>query len=161
MVCLEEVQQMEAPQSMTFMINNGSVFVDSSAWISFSIINDSNHHKAESIFSSIKIKPLFISFFIISEVITKLRKIVGQKETNLVFKHFKKLEIKKRLTILPVNRDIIEVAFDLLQNHPTPNTFSLTDATNIVLMKQYKIPTLFSFDRDFRKLKIPNLLIIP
>lgn len=143
------------------MINNQAVFIDSSAWISFSIINDSNHYKAETIFSSIKAKPLFISFFIISEVITKLRKIAGQKEANLIFKQFNKLEIKKRLTILSISRDLIEEAVDLLQKYPTPNTLSLTDATNIVLMQQYKIPMLFSFDKDFKKLKIPSLHILP
>lgn len=143
------------------MTNDQGIFIDSSAWISFSIINDSNHNKAERIFSSIKTRPLFISFFIISEVITKLRKIVGQKEANLIFKQFKKLEKKKRLTILSINRDVIEKAVNLLLKHPTPNTFSLTDATNIVFTQQYKMSALFSFDKDFRKLKIPSLHILP
>ncbi len=143
------------------MTNNKTVFIDSSAWISYNIRNDSNHEKAESLFLSLRNRPLFISLFIISEVITKIRKIVGQKEAYLLYKQFKKLEKKKRLTILPINRDILEEAVHLLQSHPTPNTFSLTDATNIVLMKQYKIPMLFSFDRDFRKLKIPSLHLLP
>lgn len=143
------------------MTDNQTIFIDSSAWISYSIINDSNHHKAESIFLSIKPRPLFISFFIISEVVTKLRKIVGQKEAYLVFKQFRKLEKKKRLIILPVDRNAIEKAILLMKKYPTPNTFSLTDATNIVLMQQYKIQTLFSFDKDFKKLKIPSLHILP
>lgn len=143
------------------MTDNKAVFIDSSAWISYNIINDSNHDQAATIFLSVRTKPLFISFFIISEVITKVRKIVGQKEANTLYQQFKKLEKRERLTILSINRDIIEEAVELLQKHPTPNTFSLTDATNIILMQQYKIPTLFSFDRDFKKLKISHLSVIP
>lgn len=141
---------------------NQSVFIDSSAWISYAVSNDSNHEKAELIYSSAQLKSnLYISIFIISETITKIRKILGQKEATIIYQQFQKLEAKKRLTILSVNRDTTKDAFVLLQKYPTPNTFSLTDATNIVLMKRYKIPVLFSFDRDFRKLKIPNLLILP
>ena len=143
------------------MTDYQAIFIDSSAWISYNLINDSNHHKAELIFPTIRTQPLFISFFIVSEVITKLRKIVGQKEVYLLYKQFEKLEKKKRLTILSINRNNLEEALELLQKHPTPNTFSLTDATNIILMKQHNISTLFTFDKDFKKLKIPNLGIIP
>lgn len=144
------------------MTDHQTVFIDSSVWISYVVINDSNHEKAAAIFPSFNTKSnLFISVFIISETITKIRKILGQKKADALYKQFQKLEKKKRLTILVVNRDIIEKGVALLQKYPTPNTFSLTDATNIILCKQFAIPTLFSFDRDFKKLKIPDLTILP
>ena len=154
---------MQALQSMiSMMTNHKTIFIDSSAWISYIVISDSNHEKAATIFSSINTKSnLFISVFIISETITKIRKILGQKKADALYKQFQILEKKKRLTILAINRSIIEKGIALLQKYPTPNTLSLTDATNIVLCEQFAIPTLFSFDRDFKKLKIPHLTILP
>lgn len=147
---------------ISMMTNNKSVFVDSSSWISFVVSSDSNYRKALSIFSSIDSKTkLYISTFIISETITKIRKILGQEKAFDVYQKWKEKEKKKLLHILPVDINILEDGISFMQNHPTPNTFSLTDATNIVLMKYYKIPVLFSFDHDFRKLKIPNLHLLP
>lgn len=145
--------------TMTF---KKSIFVDSSAWISLGVESDINHQKAVLIFSSFdKRTKLYISTFILNETITKLRKILGQDEAFIIYKKWKEKEKNKFLYILPVDNIIIEYGIELMQNHPTPNTFSLTDATNIILTQQYKIPTLFSFDKDFRKLKIPNITIIP
>src|SRR3989344_5747498 len=132
------------------MTDKTFLFVYSSAWISLVVINDINHQKAVSVFSSFNTKSkLYISFFIINETITKIRKIFSQEKASELFNQYKKLEKEKFLTILPVDRNIIEKGVALLSKHPTPNTFSLTDATNVVLMEKYHIPTLFSFDRDF------------
>lgn len=144
------------------MTHKRFLFVDSSAWISSAVTTDINHQKAKSIFSLFdKRTILCISTFILNETITKLRKILGQAEAYIIYKKWEEKEKKKFLYILPVDRDIMEEAIDLMQKHPTPNTFSFTDATNIILMKQNKIPTLFTFDKDFKKLKISHLSIIP
>lgn len=144
------------------MTKNRSVFVDSSAWISLVVATDISYQKTVSIFSSFDIKTkLYISTLIINETITKIRKILGQQKAYVMYKEWKKKEEKKFLHILPVDRNIIEDGIELMQSHPTPTTFSLTDATNIILMQQYNIPVLFSFDRDFRKLKIPELVLLP
>lgn len=144
------------------MTENTSVFVDSSAWISLVVATDTNFKKALSIFSSFDTTTKFyISTFIINETITKIRKILGQEKAYATYKKWKEKEKKKFLYILPVDRNIMESGIELMRNYPTPNTFSLTDATNIVLMKKYKIPTLFSFDRDFKKLKIRHFSVIP
>ncbi|MBI5452344.1 PIN domain-containing protein [Candidatus Gottesmanbacteria bacterium] len=144
------------------MTHKRFLFVDSSAWISSVITTDTNHQKAAAIFSSFDIKTrLYISFFIISETITKIRKLLGQSKAYDLYNQFSDLEKGKSLSILPVDRNAIEKAILIMNKYPTPNTFSLTDATNIILMQQYKIPTLFSFDKDFKKLKIPSLCILP
>jgi len=144
------------------MIDHKSVFIDSSAWISYIVTTDINHNKATNIFFSQQLKSaLFISIFIISETITKIRKTLGQKSATMLYRQFLKAERKKRLTILSIDRKIIEEAILLLQKYPTPNTFSLTDATNIILMQKYNIPVLFSFDRDFKRFKARHLSILP
>lgn len=126
------------------------------------VTTDTNHQKAAAVFSSFDIKTrLYISFLIISETITKIRKLLGQSKAYDLYNQFSNLEKGKSLIILPTDRNTIEKAILLMKEYPTPNTFSLTDATNIVLTQQYKIPALFSFDKDFKKLKIPNLTIIP
>ncbi len=144
------------------MTDKKILFIDSSAWISLNVASDTNYQRAVSIFSSFDFQTkAYISIFIIDETITKIRKILSQEKASALYREFNKLEKKKSLIILPVNRNIIEKALILLDKYPTPNTFSLTDATNIILCQKHKIPTLFSFDKDFKKLKIPHLTLLP
>lgn len=138
------------------------LFVDSSSWISLLVKTDTNYQKATSIFSSFDTKTtLYISSFIINETITKIRKLLGQEKAFSLFKQFIGLEKEGSLVLLAVDRNVIAEAMTLLQKYPTPNTFSLTDATNIILCQKHKISTLFSFDKDFKRLKIPHLTLLP
>lgn len=144
------------------MTNTKTLFADSSSWISLLVKTDTNYQKAKSIFSSFDTKTtLYISTFIINETITKIRKLLGQEKAFSLYSQFNRWEKGKSLIILPVDRSVIDEALKLLQKYPTPNTFSLTDATNIILCQKHKISTLFSFDKDFKKLKIPNLALLP
>ena len=86
---------------------------------------------------------------------------LGQKEAFSLYKQFIVWEKEGSLVILSIEKESIDESMKLLQQHPTPNTLSLTDATNIILMKKHHIPTLFSFDQDFKKLKIPHLRVLP
>lgn len=137
-------------------------FIDSSAWISHVVAPDSNHSKAVEIFESFTFKTrLFTSLFIVDETISKIRKILDQNSASLLYLHLKKLVEKKRLTIFEVGKIELEKAMIILNKYPTPNTFSLTDATNIVLCQKHQIKGLFSFDSDFKKLKLPHFLVLP
>ena len=110
-----------------------SVFIDSSAWISFLIPTDSNNSRSYHIFRKFSANTkLFTSLFILDEVVTKLRRTLNQKEADKFYKRLKDLEKRKYIVILPVEISIVDKAFDLLNKHPTPNTFTLTDATNII-----------------------------
>ena len=144
------------------MTHRKHLFVDSSSRISFLVKTDTNYQKAKSIFSSFDAKTiLYISSFIVNETITKIRKMLGQKEAFSLYKQFIVWEKEGSLVILSIEKESIDESMKLLQQHPTPNTLSLTDATNIILMKKHHIPTLFSFDQDFKKLKIPHLRVLP
>lgn len=130
-----------------------TVFVDSSAWISYASSTDSNHGKALNVFQTFGNPAIrvFTSFFVVDETITKIRKLHGQRSAHAFFTEQMRLERKKYLRILPVTKQTILGAIRLLNQYPTPNTFSLTDATNVVLMKKYSISRLFTFDRDFKR----------
>ncbi|MBI4066754.1 type II toxin-antitoxin system VapC family toxin [Candidatus Gottesmanbacteria bacterium] len=144
------------------MTHKKYLFVDSSSWISLLVKTDTNYQKAKSIFSSFDTKTtLYISSFIINETVTKIRRMLGQTKAFSLYKLFIDWENEGSLMILPLERKSIDESMKLLQQHPIPNTLSLTDATNIVLMKKHHIPILFSFDRDFKKLKIPNITLPP
>lgn len=144
------------------MTDLSSVFIDSSAWISYVIPTDSNYHKAVSVFQSFSsTTKLYTSIFILDEVITKIRRVLSQKEAYTFFRYLLKLERRKIVTILPVTKQTVQSAIKLLNNYPTPNTLSLTDATNVILCEKKKIAVLFTFDSDFRKLKRSGLTIIP
>lgn len=139
-----------------------STFIDSSAWISYVIPTDSNYQKAVLTFHSFGRKTkLYTSLFIIDETITKIRRALNQKEASRLYEQFKLLEKTKILTILPIDEEVVDKAVLLLEKYPTPNTFSLTDATSLVLIKKLKLHSLFSFDSDFKKIKSPGLRILP
>lgn len=139
-----------------------SVFIDSSAWLSYVIVPDSNHGRASDIFHSFTFQTkLFTSTFILDETVSKLRKVLDQKRSYKFYLDLKQLVVKKRLVIYDVVYKDVEKAILLLNQYPTPNTFSLTDATNIALCQKYRVTTLFSFDSDFKKLHLPKLRVIP
>ena len=139
-----------------------SVFIDSSAWISYVIPTDTNYHKAVSIFQSfLPTTKIYTSLFILDEVMTKIRRVLSQKEADTFYRYLSRLENKKVISILPVTKKTVNSAIKLLNDYPTPNTFSLTNATNVILIEKKKIAALFTFDSDFRKLKRSNLIIIP
>lgn len=146
---------------MTRQREDEAIFIDSSAWISYAVPTDSNNAKAIAIFTSITDHTkLYTSLFILDETITRIRKSLGQKEAYRLYLQFRKLE-RTKLKTLPVGRIDFDKAVLLMQKFPSPNTFSLTDATSIVLCQKHKIHTLLSFDSDFKKIKVPYLNILP
>lgn len=144
------------------MTDPPSVFIDSSAWISYVIPTDSNYHKAVSVFQSfLPTTKIYTSVFILDEVITKIRRVLSQKEADKFYRYLSQLERRRIVVVLPVAKRTVRSAIKLLNDYPTPNTFSLTDATNVVLTKKKKIAALVTFDSDFHKLKRSGLIIIP
>lgn len=149
---------------MTFMRNKTikSVFIDSSAWISYAIASDSNFPKARLIFNTFTPSvTLYTSLFIIDETVTRVRKLLGQIEASKLYRQFITLHKENRLIIFSIDALVVDKAVDLLEKYPKPISFSLTDATNIVLTQKHKIQALVSFDSDFKKLKIPRVIILP
>lgn len=138
-----------------------SLFIDSSAWISFLIPTDSNYLRSVAIFQSFtKETRIFTSLFVVDEIITKIRRTLDQNEADKFYQQLIIFEKRKTVRILAVGKAIVTQAINLLHQYPTPNTLTLTDATNIVLMQKHKISSLFTFDRDFKKFKSPNLILI-
>ncbi|OGG03243.1 hypothetical protein A2W14_06995 [Candidatus Gottesmanbacteria bacterium RBG_16_37_8] len=139
-----------------------SVFIDSSSWISFVIPTDSNYLRSLNIFQLFtKQTKIYTSLFIIDEIITKIRRVLDQNEADKLYRRLISLEKKRALNILAVSKGDVNSAMNLLRQYPTPNTLTLTDATNIVLIRKYKIETLFTFDLDFKKFSSPSLTLLP
>lgn len=143
------------------MTTRDDIFVDSSAWISLTVEKDSNHEHAVHLFQSLSVTArLYTSTFIVDESVTKIRKLLGQQDAEVFFFDLLRQERRKSVHILPVTKSVILQSVQILSRHPTPNTFSLTDASIIVLMKRYTMSRLLTFDGDFKRFRT-EFQIIP
>ena len=135
-------------------------FIDSGVWIAYFNRRDSFHQVALSIIPFVleqKNTIVYISDYVIDEVVTYIRKKIGPKES-----------IEAAVALLDSN--LITVLYNDSQNvMATYHIFSMfprlsfTDANNIAWMRKEQIPIIFSFDSGFdgiphitRLMKVPE-----
>jgi hypothetical protein len=125
----------------------GKVFVDTSGWVALFVENDKNHKKATSIFEEIKKAKLFIytSDYCIDETITTILVRGSHKQSVLAGEA---LFTSKIIKIISVSVDYLQAAWVLYQKYKD-KSFSFTDVTSFVIMKNLGICKAFSFDREF------------
>lgn len=134
------------------------VFIDTSAWISYSLSKQPKHSTIEKLIKQF-IKEgttIYTSNDVIDETVTRLIydtdiKIV-QRFINLTNKGGQ----NNNFTQLWVDIDIQVEAFELVQKY-AEHKISLTDATSIALMKKFSIESVISLDSDFIKVGISTL----
>lgn len=126
-----------------------TVFIDSSALISLWDQDDSNHLaaiKKSRELQNIKAS-IFISNIIVGEVLKVLSIKLGIKITNQCG------EILQKLNIIFVDEKLHQKAWEGFQKRTSKN-LSFFDFTSFVIIKEFNIDQVFSFDRDFKKLKL-------
>lgn len=138
------------------MIRN--VFVDTSAWISYSLSNQPRHSTIKQLMKQLPKDgvTIYTSNDVIDESVTRL---VYHTNTQIVDKFIEFIEksIKTRSIIqLWVDEQLQSEAFELVRKF-VEHKLSLTDATSIILMKRFSIESVISLDSDFIKVGIPTL----
>lgn len=132
-----------------------NIFLDSSFIISFALENDENRNKAKILIEQEDIweQECYISNHIINEVIT----VIGNK-SNLNLAKETYYILKDNFTIL--NEQEIDNFYDKVMDiyEEYDIKLSLTDASILLLMEYYDIPTLVSFDDGFKKNEEINLI---
>lgn len=129
------------------------IFLDSSFLIALINDNDSLHKKALEYLELIENNECYISNLIINEVITvignKLNLEVATTSFNLLTSVFNIIN----------EYDLKEFNYNNMRIYETYNTkLSFTDSSIILLMKEFNISDLISFDKEFKKVEDINLI---
>lgn len=134
------------------------IFIDTSAWISYSLSGQSQHSTIRNMIKKyIKDKVIICtSNDVIDETVTRLIYNtdikVAEKFINLIIDGIK----NNNLIQLWVDEEIQNEAYGLVKKF-SEHKLSLTDATTIVLMKRSSIESVISLDSDFKKVGIATL----
>lgn len=126
------------------------VFVDSDAFVALTKKDDSNHEKAIDIFQKLQDRKItFItSNYVFSEVVTILSQRVDHK-TAIAFIESVKSE-ENIFMIERVDSQIEERAIGIFIEQASKNV-SFVDCTNIALIRQKHLDSIFSFDKIYKK----------
>lgn len=123
------------------------IFIDTSGWVALFVENDQNHKKAVSIFEEIKNSraTIYTSDYCIDETITTILSRGSHKQSILAGEA---LFTSKIIRIVGVYPDYLKGSWELYQKY-RDKSFSFTDVTSFVIMKNLGIDKAFAFDREF------------
>jgi len=123
-----------------------TTFIDSCVWIAAFNKKDVKHEPAKEIVTAIiegRIKNAMITDYIFNEVVTYIRKKINANASNQAANA---LLDSEHVMIANIDETSFIAAFHVFQGY---DALSFTDATTVVLMKNLKVKTLFSFDSGF------------
>jgi len=94
---------------------------------------------------------LFTSDYVLDETLTRLRYDHGWKVARDFYTQIETAERDRLLTLLQVDRDVWNVALDLLGQYADQD-LSVTDCTSVVLAQRVPVDEMFAFDHHFHRL---------
>lgn len=125
-----------------------TVFVDSSALIALWNKDDSAHELAISKASKLQLEEnsLIVSNIVVGEVLTVLSMKLGINRANKFWEYV----ANNKLKVVFVDEDIFDKAWDIFEKRTSKN-LSFFDCTSFVVINEFNIDKVFSFDSDFKK----------
>lgn len=145
------------------MASTNHCFIDSSALIGFFSELDSLHAKSKitlRLLTHNKAK-FYISDYIIDETLTRIKQKTDALQAKIARKAIFNMISAGKFHLLWTTKFIFQEAILTFESHPTLKTFSFTDANILAHMEKHNIPTLFTFDRDFKRLGVKIVPSIP
>ncbi|MGD0202724.1 MAG: type II toxin-antitoxin system VapC family toxin [Candidatus Bathyarchaeia archaeon] len=126
------------------------IFVDTSAWYAVEVEDDVNHEKACKFLSLIASGKYGISIttdYVLDETLTLLR---SRRDLTSATTFMDKIKKSSSVHILWIDENLFEKALNIFQksNH---KSWSFTDCTSFVLMRELSISEAFTFDSHFRE----------
>lgn len=123
------------------------VFVDSDAFVGYYYLDDPHHKKAKAIFETLEKNNLSIvtSSIVILEVATVLSHRSGQSLAS----SFLEMMEKSDFPVIHITETLQEQGLRLFNQQSKKGT-SVADCFNVVVMKQFSISKIFSFDSFYR-----------
>lgn len=122
------------------------IFIDSSAYLSLLIPNDSNHKKALMSAKKYEREKHVTSYAVLGEVLT----VGSQKyDRQTTIKFVKKILNSPTIKIIETE-ELIDLTWDLFKkvNH---KNIGWVDCYSQAIVNKYKIESIFTFDKDFER----------
>lgn len=125
---------------------NFDVLLDSDAFIGLIVKHDAHHETVEVIFEQLKQKQamLVTTNYVITETASTLSRRFSQDNASQF------LTIVDDFRMITITDTIHKQASKLFRQQTKDNT-SLVDMSNVVIMKEFEIPQIFSFDKVYTK----------
>ncbi|EKD62519.1 MAG: hypothetical protein ACD_52C00138G0002 [uncultured bacterium] len=128
------------------------VFIDTSAWIDFTLKGEKYHREiSEYLISEVKKgSKFFTSDYVLDETFTRL--ITGQSfaSAKVLKNKVRKLEKEKQLLVLWTDEVFFNKAWEYFEKF-SEHKLSFTDATIYTFAKDLKINEILTLDRGFEK----------
>lgn len=127
------------------------IYADASAIISLNDPTDSNHKLAQEI-SQDHLKDLyFVSAYSFAEIVTLLSQKIDKETAIIVGEH-----IKNSYEWIILDQAVENLAWEIFKKQKSKNV-SFVDCAIFALSQQGVFDKVFTFDKDFKKNKIPIL----
>lgn len=126
------------------------IFVDSSAWLALSDVRDGNHASARRAHSGLvtgRLGRLITTDYVMDETLTLMRKRVGPEQVREFVERLESSRSSQLIWVTPEHYRSARSLF-LAQGH---RTWSFTDCTSFVIMRELGLSVAFTFDHDFRQ----------
>jgi predicted nucleic acid-binding protein len=130
------------------------VFIDTNVFVAIRDTNDNTHQKAIKIsdFLSKNNIKLFTTSLVLTETLTILSQKLGKDIALDWYNDYKNSLINEVF----IDQQLFKNSIELFKK-TKPENISLVDCSNVIVMKQNKIDTIFSFDEDFKNLGVKLL----
>ena len=129
----------------------GSIFVDTSAWISVMDKSEERHRIAREFYLKLVdtgVK-LVTSNYVLSETYTRIRYDAGHSLAVLFHDVIVSASRSGFIEIIWITPKIAERAWEIFEKY-RDQIFSFTDCTSFAIVKEQRIREVFAFDDDFR-----------
>ncbi|WP_303247455.1 type II toxin-antitoxin system VapC family toxin [uncultured Methanobrevibacter sp.] len=133
-------------------------FLDTSFILAIVLDSDSNYKKAVNLAYVLNEK-CYINNNVLNEVLTLIgRKLDINSAKELYYNIIDSFELLNEYDISNYNSENFNIFEKYVGENSKKSKLSFTDSSIILTMKEYNIPNLVSFDKEFKKVKGINLI---
>ena len=133
-------------------------FLDTSFILAIVLDSDSNYKKAVNLAYVLNEK-CYINNNVLNEVLTLIgRKLDINSAKELYYNIIDSFELLNEYDISNYNSENFNIFEKYVGKNSKKTKLSFTDSSIILTMKEYNIPNLVSFDKEFKKVKGINLI---
>ena len=134
------------------------VFIDSSAWIAYSLKGERLHEKLKQLIPQLlkERSVFFTSNDVIDETVTRLVSVTNLQIVKTFISFIEQGLKSKTLMELWVDEQVQAEGFRIVEKY-FEHKLSLTDATTVALLRRFKIDSVITLDSDFTKIGIAVL----
>lgn len=139
-------------------MENESIFIDTNVWVALFNPGDALHEQARNVASSLHSGnfELVSSNYVLAECFTVIAKKCGMRAAR-DFRQY--LNNRRTVRVVWIEETIDETMWDIFRAQKNAE-ISFVDASNIALMRSYRLSRLLTFDRALQKAALAHGIAI-